>query len=362
MKRSVPSLSGSSTHMSDEPQYSNSFFEQHAAGSLASARTILPILFRYYQPRTVVDVGCGLGTWLKVAKELGAVDVLGIDGDYVDRKALFISEAEFLSADLRQEIAVARTFDLAISVEVAEHLPYERAATFVADLAGLSDVVLFSAALPYQGGTDHVNEQWLEFWAILFQRHGFVPCDFLRNECWGNPAVEFWYSQNAIVFCKEELATRIFPTEFLAADRPISRVHPLTLLTNAARSRPLAFAVLELECEDYRSLIRAYQNATGKLPPLRVMEAKDTQNAALFPAARMVLLSDVRAEIARRDAEVVSLAAEVAKKSQELARREAEIAGLAKEVGSLRNSLSWRLTGPMRRCAGWFSGLIANKS
>src|SRR5581483_3372462 len=182
--------------------YNLSFYQQHLAGSLTSARIMLPLLYRYAQPRSVVDVGCGLGPWLKAAMELGATDVLGIDGDYVDRAALLIAEENFRPADLRERIRTDRRFDLAISMEVAEHLPYERSETFIGDLVALSDVVLFSAALPYQGGTDHINERWLEFWAILFRRHGYVPCDFLRNECWGNPAVEFWYSQNAVVFCK----------------------------------------------------------------------------------------------------------------------------------------------------------------
>ena len=149
--------------------YDRLFFDQQAEGSLASARVVLPILFEYYKPKSVVDVGCGRGPWLKAAAECGVQDLLGVDGDYVERDTLLILvELQHLHLNLGERINILRRFDLAISVEVAEHLPFYRAETFVADLVGLSDLVLFSAALPYQGGTEHINEQWLEFWAIFF--------------------------------------------------------------------------------------------------------------------------------------------------------------------------------------------------
>jgi hypothetical protein len=355
--------------------YTEEFFQQHAPGSLASARVMLPILFRYYQPKSVVDVGCGLGPWLRAVTELGANDILGIDGEYVDRQALFIPETNFLSADLRQRISVNRRFDLAMSLEVAEHLPYERSATFVEDLVALSDVVLFSAALPYQGGTDHINEQWLEFWAILFQRHGYVPYDFLRRECSGDPAVEFWYSQNTIVFCKKERVRDAFPCESLAAGLPLSQPHPLTFLVNICRYRPLAAGMFELEWEDYRSLVLQYQKAAGELPPLQVLDPTAAGESS-FRAPRMFLadaraararqeqeLAHGNAEIGRLETELARVNAEMALKNKQFAQKAAEIElfvkhveGLRREVRSLRASLSWRLTAPMRRCAAWLLG------
>ena len=125
-----------------ETVYDSAFFQQHITGSLTSARTVLPVLFRYCKPESIVDVGCGLGTWLKAAMDLGVTDLLGLDGDYVDRKMLLIPEANFRPTDLRRRITADRRFDLAISMEVAEHLPYHRSETFVRDLVALSDVVL----------------------------------------------------------------------------------------------------------------------------------------------------------------------------------------------------------------------------
>ena len=201
--------------------YDKVFFDQMTEGSLTSARVVLPILFRYSKPTSIVDVGCGRGTWLRAAAEYGVEQLLGIDGGYVERDTLLIDEQSFRAWNLAERIELPRRFDLAISVEVAEHLPLYRAETFVADLVKLSDMVLFSAALPYQGGTDHINEQWLEFWAILFRRHDYVPCDLFRRQIWGDKRVEFWYSQNLLLFCKQDVARRLFPPETIATDRPL---------------------------------------------------------------------------------------------------------------------------------------------
>src|SRR5579864_3911534 len=134
--------------------YDASFFDQQVVGSITSANVALSLLFEHYKPGSIVDVGCGVGSWLKCAQDLGVEDILGIDGDYVDRSRLLIDPVQFRALDLNERIEVDRRFDLAISIEVAEHLSFYRSETFVADLVKLSDVVLFSAALPYQGGTE----------------------------------------------------------------------------------------------------------------------------------------------------------------------------------------------------------------
>jgi Methyltransferase domain len=351
--------------------YNASFFNQHVTSSLSSARAMLPILFRYYQPQSVVDVGCGLGPWLKAAMELGAGDILGIDGDYVDRGALLIPEANFRPADLRERIRMDRRFDLAISMEVAEHLPYSRSETFIEDLVSLSDVALFSAALPYQGGTDHINEQWLEFWAILFQRHGYVAYDFLRRPCWSDPAVEFWYSQNAIVFCATERGEKTFPAEFLASGHPLSRPHPLTFLINVARYRPLSTQALDPERQDYESVIRAYERGDRTPPALGMAAASDGAGTPLFPRSRMVI-KDAQAEIARLTGELEAARsesvdlkkdaqAEIARLAGELEAARGQAAGLELEVAALRRSLTWRFTEPVRRWAGWLRDLSADR-
>jgi glycosyltransferase involved in cell wall biosynthesis/SAM-dependent methyltransferase len=298
--------------------YDTGFFDGQIPGSLSSANAVLRLLFEYYKPSSIVDVGCGLGSWLKCATELGVEDVQGIDGAYVDRSRLLIDENRFTAADLNERIETGRRFDLAISLEVAEHLSFHRSETFVADLVRLSDLVLFSAALPYQGGTNHINEQWLEFWAILFRRHGYVACDPLRQHLWRDAEVDFWYSQNLLVFCPEERALQLFPPDSIAKGRPLSYPHPLTFLANVARYRPFSAEARDLEFVDYTNLLQAYMAGETTMPLLRTLAARSSENTAtpLFPDARTAI-SDVKCELRRRDTEIERLASALVARDEE---------------------------------------------
>jgi glycosyltransferase involved in cell wall biosynthesis/Flp pilus assembly protein TadD len=173
-----------------------------------SAQEVVPHVLELLQPQSIVDVGCGVGSWLAVFRQHGIHDVLGVDGAYVDQKLLQIPREQFLAHDLSKPLRLGRQFDLAMSLEVAEHLPAESAATFIESLVGLAPVVLFSAAVPFQGGTHHVNEQWPGYWAQLFERHDYVVVDGLREKVWLNDRVEWWYCQNLLVFCRPDALVR----------------------------------------------------------------------------------------------------------------------------------------------------------
>lgn len=184
--------------------YSTNFYEEIRDGSKKSAQVIVPTLMKLVSPKSVVDIGCGVGTWLSAFRESGILDTVGVDGDYVDTSLLAIPEACFVKHDLKNPFTLPRKFDLVMSVEVAEHLPEKHANDFVDTLTSLGDVVFFSAAIPFQGGTHHVNLQWPEYWAKLFQQRGYVPIDCIRNMVWDNDSVEYWYSQNAIIYVRSE--------------------------------------------------------------------------------------------------------------------------------------------------------------
>ena len=143
--------------------YNRGFYMGQSAGSLESARQIVPIVLHLIRPKKVVDVGCGLGTWLSVFAEAGITDYLGVDGSYVPADMLLIPRDRFLAHDLTQPLQLPDRYDLAVSLEVAEHLPASCAEAFVESLTNLAPVVFFSAAVPFQGGTTHVNEQWPEY-------------------------------------------------------------------------------------------------------------------------------------------------------------------------------------------------------
>lgn len=185
--------------------YTRSFYDEIRAGSLRSAEVIVPLVLQLLPVQSVVDVGCGDGSWLSVFRKLGVDDILGIDGHYVTRDLLQISEDHFQALDLTKPFALGRVFDLAISLEVGEHLPAECASAFVESVTRLAPLVLFSAAIPLQGGNHHINEQWPDKWAQLFQGHGYVPIDFIRKQVWQNDAVEWWYAQNTLLFARADL-------------------------------------------------------------------------------------------------------------------------------------------------------------
>lgn len=181
-------------------EYDHAFFEAQQNDSVASARGVLPTIIDVVEPKSILDVGCGVGTWLRVASELGVADILGIDGDYVDRNMLHIPRESFKAHDLTKPFDTGRRFDLAISMEVAEHLPPESAESFVASLVAASPVVMMSAAIPGQGGVSHVNERWQDYWVGLFEKHNYEVFDAVRPFVWARSDVQPYYAQNALLY------------------------------------------------------------------------------------------------------------------------------------------------------------------
>lgn len=187
-------------HAGDEA-YDEKFYRLNKDGSYRSASIVLPVLMKYVRPRSVIDIGCGTGTWLAVWKNFGA-EIHGIDGDYVNRTQLMIPEKNFHPTNIEEPLSVNAKFDLVETLEVAEHLTPARADSFVEDLTKLGDVILFSAAIAGQGGNNHVNEQMPSYWAEKFLRLGYVGIDCIRPQIWHNRQVEFWYRQNTLVYAK----------------------------------------------------------------------------------------------------------------------------------------------------------------
>lgn len=209
--------------------YSKHYYESVLAGSLASAREIVPVILDLVQPENVIDVGCGNGDWLQAFREFGVEDILGIDGDWVDPSKLRIPADRFRAVDVKLPFSIEGQFDLVISLEVAEHMTAESAQTFVESLSRLGPVVLFSAAVPHQGGTNHLNEQWPDYWARLFQTKRFFAIDCIRKRVWNNEKVEWWYAQNMILFVREdylESKPKLKQEHRLNKDNQLSIVHP----------------------------------------------------------------------------------------------------------------------------------------
>lgn len=184
--------------------------------NLISPSIILPVVLKFLPVYSVVDFGCGIGTWLFESKKNGVLKVIGLDGDYVDEELLnkYLTNNEFIESDFRYPINIDEKFDLAICLEVAEHLPASSAKTLVNSLVNHSDVILFSAAIPGQGGQHHLNEQWPAYWAQLFAANDYVFLDLIRPLIWDNTKVDYWYKQNIFLVVKSnhELASKYTPS------------------------------------------------------------------------------------------------------------------------------------------------------
>lgn len=181
--------------------YSETFFEQQSTGSRKASEVVVPLLVERFSPGSVLDVGCGTGVWLNTFKRAGVSTVMGVDGGYTTQRQL--TQNEFLEVDLTHvnEIGLHEDkYDLVISLEVAEHLPEEQATQFIKFLCSKSDIVVFSAAIPYQGGHHHLNEKWQSYWRDIFASLGYRPDCSLRPILWSKPDVPWWYAQNITIY------------------------------------------------------------------------------------------------------------------------------------------------------------------
>jgi SAM-dependent methyltransferase len=158
------------------------------------------MIYELVRPASVIDVGCGEGVWLRQFKRSGAARVFGVDGEYVDPGRLAIDRGEFMALDLEKPFPKFGSFDLALCLEVAEHVSADIAGSLVKTLTSAAPVIAFSAAIPGQRGTHHVNEQWPEYWAGLFREQDYLAFDPIRPHIRSNAAVELWYRQNLVLY------------------------------------------------------------------------------------------------------------------------------------------------------------------
>jgi hypothetical protein len=199
------------------------------------------------------------GSWVQ--------DVLGLDGAYVNREQLLIAPDEFQPRDLQAPISLDHRFDLVMSLEVAEYLPPSRSRSLVRDLTSMAPLVLFSAAIPHQGGRDHINEQWQSCWASLFNEHGFRTFDVIRPVIWDNSQVERWYRQNIVIYCREDCVASYPGLTKRAPAPPLSVVHPKQFIDGLSE-QGTRDALRILRSSLPRSASRRFRSASNRLSTL----------------------------------------------------------------------------------------------
>ncbi len=206
--------------------YTSEYFEEISKKSLQSAKEIIPLILGYFTPKSIIDIGCGTGAWLSVWQQNGVNDILGIDGNYINKDQLLINSDNFLAAELEEYISIKRYFNLVMSLEVAEHIKPEFASNFIHTLCNSGDIVLFSAAIPNQGGVLHYNEQYPQYWIEKFKEFGFVPYDCIRNKIWENNKIDINYRQNILFFINIEKLD-LYPSITKENTIVLPLVHPL---------------------------------------------------------------------------------------------------------------------------------------
>lgn len=243
------------TKQADTSNYGEEFFHEVKAAAQKSAGAVLPFLWEILDNKitSVVDVGCGTASWLAQARSLFNVDdILGIDGNYINSGELEIPADKFQSHDLTTPLTIQRRFDLVICLEVAEHLPPDLADTFISSLTKLGDYILFSAAIPLQPGTNHINTQFPHYWVELFDRNGYKCLDCLREKFWHDDRVEWWYAQNMLLFVKEDLLANndrlLSLYQKTDLDR-LARIHPRNIASKAAFSHDDTIELITLAVE-----------------------------------------------------------------------------------------------------------------
>jgi SAM-dependent methyltransferase len=224
-------MTGSPKHRASSQRlpYSRAYYSTFVDTSQPSAQRIVPWLLEQFPVGSVVDVGCGDGSWLRPFMDRGVVRVVGVDGDWVSRDQLCIPAECFISAFLEAPLPALGQFDMALNLEVAEHLSPGRAGSLVADLCQLAPLIVFSAAIPGQGGAHHVNEQWPAYWCRLFHEHGYQAFDALRPRFWDDAKVSWCYKQNMILFASDVAQRRWASLAAMgpaASPAPLALVHP----------------------------------------------------------------------------------------------------------------------------------------
>lgn len=207
-------------------KYNREFYKLQSVSSISSAEVVVPLIIDLVHPKSVVDVGCGVGTWLSVFQKAGC-KVRGVDGPWVSKTDLRIPEHCFKASDLTKPLILSERFDLAMSVEVAEHLPKNAAKSFVESLSKLAPIVIFSAAIPGQKGRDHINCQWPEYWIGLFELFGLSCLDIIRPRIWNDLKVDVWYRSNMFLFVSQDKAKEMFSSyQPIGKNSLVSVVHP----------------------------------------------------------------------------------------------------------------------------------------
>jgi SAM-dependent methyltransferase len=194
--------------------YTVDFYESVNQRASETAKLVFEILNKYVRVKSIVDAGCGSGAWIRTALEEGLEKAYGLDLtssiDLINKNSDFKEQLDSGRIELIERDFVSNPIsefpkaDLAVCLEVLEHLPPSTAESLVARLTEASDFVIFSAAQPGQGGTYHINEQEIRYWVDQFAKYDFEPFDPFRDILSESNFVPRFYSLNMLLMVSKE--------------------------------------------------------------------------------------------------------------------------------------------------------------
>jgi hypothetical protein len=242
--------------------YAQSEHVAHSAGSVAAAGKLLDYAVPTFNPGSYIELGAGFGHWARAAMDRGVASVLAVDGPWTDLEMIRVPRRNYRIADLTASVDFGRRFDMALSLEVAEHIDPASADIFVDNLVRHSDLVIFGAAIPGQGGYLHVNEQWPSYWADKFASRGYRLFDVFRSRFWSEQDMPVWYRQNTFLFVNQGRDDLIAIAASEASGQPVDAVHP-ELFANAIEIVGLKKLLARLPAMVLRRLIKKVTSRTA---------------------------------------------------------------------------------------------------
>jgi len=202
------------------------YFHDESVHNSSSPEIIVPYLMDIFKPNSVLDIGCGLGTFLYEFKKHKVDNIVGVDGNWVDKKKLVISSNNFIEADLEKPINLNKKFDIVLCLEVAEHLVESAANTIVDSLCKHGNIIIFSAAIKNQIGQNHINEQPFSYWHKKFKVKGYEIVDLFRPVFWNDTKVQWWYKQNMFLLIHESVNKNEILAKAISFNENFEAVHP----------------------------------------------------------------------------------------------------------------------------------------
>ena len=194
-KRFVPNLG-----------YSKEYYEGIRSANHSYYELFAQVLMEEFKPSTLVDCGCGHGDISKEFLSHGCKEAFLFDGS---PDAVEIARSAGMKNVEQLDFANAETIpakgDLAICLEVAEHIPTAYAGNLCRLLSNVAPTLAFTAAPPGQGGHLHVNNQPQSYWINLFLKNGMVydPQAVARiRKAFGGRMLSD-YDENLMVFRKK---------------------------------------------------------------------------------------------------------------------------------------------------------------